>query len=170
VRGLFAVVLLFTAPAVVCCGGGAQFNGTEYRNDEVAFRLGELPSGVRQIEASEALLSFQNDEAGATMAVSARCSLDSEDVPLKALVSHLFLQLTDRKTLSEEEFVLDGRAALTTEMSASLDGVRRHFVVTVLKKDGCVYDFMHIDGGGDSADLVRSRSEFQSMVKGFRTL
>lgn len=170
VWSLLVFALLLGAPLAVSCGGGAQFNGVEYRNDEVAFRLGELPSGVRQIDASEALLSFQNDEAGSTMAVSARCGLDAEDVPLKALVSHLFLQLTSRKTLSEEEFVLDDRAALTTEMTASLDGVQRHFVITVLKKDGCVYDFMHIDGGGERPDLKRSRAEFRRMVRGFRTL
>jgi hypothetical protein len=102
--------------------------------------------------------------------VNARCGVDSDDVPLRALVGHLFLQLTDRKIISEQEFVLDSRAALTTEMVAYLDGVRRHFVVTVMKKDGCVYDFIHVDGGGDSLRLKESRDNFRKMVSGFETL
>jgi hypothetical protein len=169
----FALVVALGSVGVLtlpACGGGAQFNGTEYRDDDVAFRLGPLPAGVRAVGTSESLLAFQNDEAGTTMAVSARCGVDSDDVPLRALVVHLFLQLTDREILSEEEFVLDGRAALTTEMKAHLDGVQRHFVVTVLKKDGCVYDFIHVDGGGETLRLLESRAEFRRMVRGFRTI
>jgi hypothetical protein len=55
-------------------------------------------------------------------------------------------------------------------MVAYLDGVRRHFVVTVMKKDGCVYDFIHVDGGGDSLRLKESRDNFRKMVSGFETL
>lgn len=168
-RAVLLFLVLFSVLLFSACGG-AQFDGTEYRDKNVAFRVGPVPSGARQVDASESLLAFQNDAAGSTMAVSARCGVDSDDVPLRALVGHLFLQLTDREIVSEEEFTLDGRAALITEMSAHLDGVRRHFVVIVLKKDGCVYDFIHIDGGGDRPVLQDSREDFQRMVRGFRTL
>lgn len=152
------------------CGGGSHFDGVEYRDDRVAFRLGPIPPGSRQIQATEALLAFENDRVGATIAVSARCSLESDDVPLRALVSHLFLQLTDRKVVAEREFQLDGRAALEVEQTASLDGVSRHFVVVVVKKDGCVYDMWHIDRGGAGAELAQARTQFRAMVAGFRTL
>lgn len=166
-----AVCAVVVGAGLILAGcAGAQFDGTEYRDDDVAFRLGSVPAGTRQIEAGESLVAFQNDEAGSTIAVNARCGVDSDDVPLRALVGHLFIQLTDREILSEEEFVLDGRAALTTEMVAYLDGVRRHFVVTVLKKDGCVYDFIHVDGGGDALRLQQSRDSFRKMVSGFSTL
>lgn len=154
---------------MVSCGG-AQFDGTEYRDKEVAFRLSYVPAGLRSLESGESKVAFQNEQAGSTIAISARCGVDSDDVPLRALVQHLFLQLSDREVISEKEFVLDGRAALEMEIDAHLDGVRRHFVVTVLKKDGCVYDFVHVDGGGPGAALEDSRKDFRKIVRGFSTL
>jgi len=56
------------------------------------------------------------------------------------------------------------------EIEARLDGVSRHFIVTVLKKNGCVYDFLHVDGGGASAELSASRADFRAMVSGFQTV
>jgi hypothetical protein len=78
--------------------------------------------------------------------------------------------MENRTVISETKFTLDGRAALENELTADLDGVRRHFVVMVLKKDGCVYDFLHVDGDGTDPRLVQSRKDFRMMVKGFRTL
>jgi len=161
-------LLLLGAP--LGCGGSSHFDGVEYRDDRVAFRLGPVPHGSRQIHATDALVAFENDHAGATIAVSARCSLGRDDIPLRALVSHLFLQLTDRKVIAEREFQLDGRGALEVEQNASLDGVSRHFIVVVVKKDGCVYDLWHIDRGGDSPELAAAREQFRAMVAGFRTL
>lgn len=160
---------LFGAVATPSCGG-AQFDGTEYRDKEVAFRLSYVPAGLSPLESGESKVAFQNEQAGSTIAISARCGVDSDDVPLRALVQHLFLQLSDREVVSEKEFTLDGRAALEMEIDAHLDGVRRHFVVTVLKKDGCVYDFLHVDGGGTGPALGGSRRDFRKMVRGFSTL
>ncbi len=148
----------------------AQFNGTEYRDKEVAFRLGPVSPALRVLQADDAKVAFQNDQAGATVAVSARCGLDSDDVPLQALAQHLFLQLTERELIDEKKLTLDGRDALELEILASLDGVPRHFVVVVLKKNGCVYDFLHVDAGGNSSNLQDSRADFRAMVYGFRTL
>lgn len=150
--------------------GGAQFDGTEYRDKEVAFRLAYVPTGLSSLDSGESKIAFQNEKAGSTIAVSARCGVDSDDVPLRALVQHLFLQLSDRELVSENEFTLDGRAALEMEIEAHLDGVRRHFVVTVLKKDGCVYDFLHVDGGASTPELEGSRKDFRKLVRGFSTL
>jgi hypothetical protein len=152
------------------CRGGSHFDGVEYRDDQVAFRLGPVPPGSHPLRANDALLAFDNARVGSTIAISARCSLESDDIPLRALVAHLFLQLTDRKVLAEREFHLDGRSALEVEQDASLDGVSRHFVVVVVKKDGCVYDLWHIDRGGDAPELVEARADFRAMVAGFRVL
>ncbi len=151
------------------CGGG-QLDGVEYRDDQVAFRLGRIPDGMRQVQTNEARVALQNDEVGATVAIGARCGQESDDVPLRALVQHLFLQFQDKKTVSEQPFTLDSRAALRSEVVARLDGVRRHFVVVVMKKNDCVYDFLHVDGGGDSPGLEKSRADFIRMVEGFVVL
>jgi hypothetical protein len=161
--------LLLLALTLFGCAGGS-FNGTTYRDSEFAFRLGPVPAGVRRIDTDEALLAFRDDQASSTIAVSARCGKDGDDVPLEALVTHLFIRFTDRETISERRFRLAGRAALEVEMKARLDGVPSHFVITVLKRDGCVYDFIHIDAGGNDPRTLQSRKDFRSMVQGFSVL
>jgi hypothetical protein len=49
---------------------------------------------------------------------------------------------------------------------AALDGVQMRYLVIVLKKDGCVYDFMRLTAGGkDQGD-----AEFERFIGGFETL
>lgn len=147
--------------------GGASFDGRVFKDDDLNFQVGDVPSAWRQVDASHSQISFRDEQASATVAVSARCGQDGDDVPLTALTHHLFLSFTEREMLSQEEQMLDGRAVLRTEIEAKLDGVRKHFVTYVLKKDSCVYDFVHISPPGAPA---RSRQEFDAFVTGFRTL
>ena len=98
------------------------------------------------------------------MAVNGRCGKDAEDVPLKSLTQHLFLQFTDRQLEDQELLSLDGREALRTEMTAKLDGVQKYFHVVVLKKDGCVYDFLQI------ANQHLEKEPFLDFVRGFQSL
>ncbi len=163
------LMVLFFCWSIWGCGA-SRFDGVEYRDRQVAFRLGALPEGMRQVETDEARIALQNDTVGATVAVGARCGQKSDDVPLQALVQHLFLQFEDKKVISEEQFVLNSRAALRSEVVARLDGVKRHFVVVVMKKNRCVYDFLHVDGGGDAPALRKSRRDFDEMIQGFVVL
>ena len=145
------------------CGGPA-FDGNIYRGQEVSFRIGPLPKGFRRIEVDGALLAFRDDAGDATIALNGRCGVDGDDVPLQALTNHLFLTFTKRRVESQQTLLLDGREALRTELSAELDGVPRRFVVFVLKKDGCVYDFMWI-----GAESATDSTDFQRFVQGFST-
>ena len=85
-------------------------------------------------------------------------------MPLASLTQHLFLQFTEREVKSQQELNLDGRAALRTELVGKLDGVPKQFLVYVLKKDGCVYDFWRISDP-TSADPA----PFEGFVNGFAT-
>lgn len=152
--------------ALVSCGG-PQFDGRVYRGEDMSFRLGRVPDAWRPIEVSEALIAYRDDAHGATIAVNGRCGKDGDDVPLQALTHHLFLHFTDRQIVSQEVLPMDGRDALRTELLAELDGVPKHFTVYVLKKDGCVYDFLHIADTGAPAE---GRTEFERFVRGFATL
>lgn len=144
--------------------GGPRYNGGVYDDGVLRFRTGPVPSAWRAIEADGTLLAFHDDQASATVAVNGRCGVDGDDVPLASLTQHLFLQFTDRQQTSQEEVSLDGRAALRTELVGKLDGVPKHFLVYVLKKDGCVYDFWRI-AGTEAGDVA----PFESFVKGFAT-
>lgn len=156
--GLFAALGLAAA-----CGSGVQFHGGEYRDAEIAFRVGPVPESWRRVDQEEARLAFRDDAARATVVVGGRCGKDADDVPLESLTHHLFLQFTDRVPLAQRRFPLDGREALRSELWARLDGVKKHFVVYVIKKDGCVYDFVRV---ADTADPARV-GEFDRFVRGF---
>jgi hypothetical protein len=156
---------IVAAIGLVSCAS-SSFDGRVYRNDALAFRVGPQPSSWREIHVDGALLAFQDDEDRATVAVNGRCGVDGDDVPLPALTHHLFLQFTERQILDQKLLTLDGREALRTELLAKLDGVPRHFLVYVLKKDGCVYDFMWI---GSSESQGPARSDFEGFVRGFST-
>jgi hypothetical protein len=158
-----ARLLVLALFSLVACGGSA-FDGQVYRNGDLAFRVGPVPSSWRAIEATGALLAFRDDDAAATVALNGRCGLDGDDVPLEALTHHLFLQFTDRELVSQTRVDLDGREALRTEIVAELDGVKKHYLVYVLKKDGCVYDFLYVSPKTDG------KNEFEHFVRGFGTL
>jgi hypothetical protein len=143
--------------------GGSSFDGHVYRKGEFAFRVGPVPASWRAIDVDGTLLAFRDDSDAATVAVSGRCGLDGDDVPLEALTHHLFLHFTDRSLVSQKRLELDGRAALRTELVAELDGVPMHYLVYVLKKNGCVYDLVHVSN-------QQNAEAFERFVRGFGTL
>src|SRR6478735_1904074 len=157
--GLGAALLL-----TACASSG--FDGHVYKDDDVHFRVGPVPSAWRRLEVDDARLAFRDDPANATVAVNGRCGLDGDDVPLTSLTQHLFLQFTEREQISQTKVSLDGREALRTELNAALDGVKKRYLVYVLKKDSCVYDFMYI--ASDSAP--GSNADFERFVQGFAAL
>jgi hypothetical protein len=148
---------------VTACGG-PHFSGSTYDDGTLRFHVGPVPSAWHAIEADGTLLAFRDEQGAATVAVNGRCGIDGDDVPLPSLTQHLFLQFTEREQKSQQELTLDGRAALRTELVGKLDGVPKQFLVYVLKKDGCVYDFWRISepSSGDAAP-------FEGFVKGFAT-
>jgi len=157
-----SVACLGVAVALGCAA--SHFDGQVFRKGNVAFRLERLPPGWRHIEISDTALAFRDDDNAATVAINGRCGKDAEDVPLQSLTQHLFLQFTERQLEHQELFPLDGREALRTEMTAKLDGVPKFFHVVVLKKDGCVYDFLQI------ANQHQDTGQFLDFVRGFSSL
>lgn len=157
-----ALVLSLSLVAQGCAG--QRFDGRVYDDGTLRFRTGPIPATWHAIEADGTLLAFRDDAAGATLAVNGRCGVDGDDVPLASLTQHLFLQFTEREPVSQVELNLDGRAALRTELTGKLDGVPKRFLVYVLKKDGCVYDFWRI-----SEPSASDTAAFESFVRGFTT-
>jgi hypothetical protein len=162
---LAACLALFVtcSGALAACSAG-QFDGHVFRKGDVAFRLAEVPPSWRVLEVSDTALAFRDDEAASTIAINGRCGKDADDVPLRSLTQHLFLQFTERNSEEQETFALDGREALLTRLDAKLDGVRQYFQVVVLKKDGCVYDFMQI------ANQPQPKEPFVKFVNGFSSI
>jgi hypothetical protein len=164
-RHLRGFVGALSALLLMACASSG-FDGHVYKDNDVHFRVGPVPSAWRKLEVDDTRLAFRDDAANATVAVNARCGLDGDDVPLESLTQHLFLEFTDRTQLSQTKISLDGREALRSELGAALDGVKKQYLVYVLKKNSCVYDFMYI--AADSAP--GSRAEFERFVQGFAAL
>ncbi len=159
--GLLALALSFSA-----CGG-PTWNGTVYSCEAYSFRVPETPSTWQRMEVSHAALSFRDDENQATVAVNGRCGQDAQDVPLASLVQHLFLQFTERKIEAEEVLPFDGREAMHATLLAKLDGVPKKFDIWVLKKDGCVFDFIYLS---EPDTFDRGVKEFRDFARGFSTI
>ncbi|MFW5741533.1 MAG: hypothetical protein ACOC1F_14360 [Myxococcota bacterium] len=157
--------LLWLTTATGCAG--QQFTGTVYESDDLHFRVDPPPESWRRIDVSDALFAYRDDVARATIAVNARCGKDAADVPLESLTQHLFIYFTDRNIKQQRRLPMDGREAMRTEIVAELDGVPKAFVVYVLKKDRCVYDFLYISDP-DTIDVDARR--FDRYVASFRTL
>lgn len=164
-----AVLRASVVAAVVLAGAGCAsgFDGQVYRGDGTSFRVGAVPEHWTCIDVSDAKVAFRDDVMRATVAVNARCGSDAEDTPLLALTRHLFLYFTDRQVHDQRLVQLDGREALRTVLTAKLDGVERAFVVYVLKKNECVYDFMYIS---PPATFEKGAPSFDRFVMGFRTI
>lgn len=168
-RGAHAGARWILLVALGCATSGLE--GNVYRHGDVKFRVGPVPADWRQLDdelgrSDLAAFAFRAENAGATIGAAGRCNRDGDDIPLKSLTQHLHLGFTNREIQSETPQTLDGRDALRTQMSASLDGVQKHLTFVVLKKDGCVYDFWRI---ADQAP-THGTEDFDRFVAGFQTL
>jgi hypothetical protein len=152
--------------ALLTCSGPA-LKGDVYRGDGLAFRLGEVPPTWKRLQVTNARLAFRDESAESTVLVNARCGKDGEDVPLLALTQHLFMTFTERETLEQKVVPMDGREAMHTILRAKLDGVPKMFNAYVLKKDGCVYDFVVIS---PPDKFETNRQVFENFVGGVHTM
>jgi hypothetical protein len=153
---------------LVGCGGQARtFDGEVYRAGPIAFRIGPVPGGWRRVEVGDAALAFRDDAHGASILVNARCKKPDDVTPLVALTNHLVMGSTEREVTVQEVEPFDGREALRTRMRAKWDGVPMAHDIFVVKKDGCVYDFVY-SGAPEAFDA--GVPTFESFVRSFRAL
>lgn len=160
------LLVAFAISASGGCGGGPHLRGRSYQDEEAHYRIGELGEGWDSVAVEDNDIAFHNPSLGAIVQVNATCD-PVGDIPLTVLTNHLLAGFTARQTLSEDLVPLDGREALRTHAIANLDGVSREFLIFVIKKNDCVYDFTLI--APDRAAFTRSQAIFEGFVAGFTT-
>jgi hypothetical protein len=166
VRG--ATTVAFALALATACGGSRPaFDGTVFRQGAVAFRVPKVPSGWTRVDVTDAALAFRDGAHDGSVLVNARCGEKDGDAPLVALTNQLVMGTTERAQSLEETLPFDGREARHTRMTAKLDGVPRDFDIFVLKKDGCVYDFVYVSAPEHAA---LGTPEFEGFVRGFHTV
>lgn len=162
----FIGLATFALFGAVACGGGGYEAGV-YEDTEARYRMGEPGAGWTQVDvAGDNDMAYSNDDLAAVFQVNATCE-PRTDAPLAALRNHLLIGWTERDVQSEEVVPMDDREALVTHLVAKLDGVAREMVLTVLKKDGCIYDFAVIAPPDDR--FTQARAVYDSLLGTFST-
>lgn len=138
---------------------------TTYRGKDAAYRVGALPSPWRKVGIGDVQLAFHHDRGGA-IAAGGHCA-QRDDAPLDVLVNHLVMGLSQRREISREPLVLDGRHALRAQLTGALDGVTVAMELVVLNKDGCTYDLQLVS---DPAVFAARRQDFAGFLQGFAHL
>ena len=77
------------------------------------------------------------------------------------------VSITWKKVTGSVSIPFDEREAMHTRLRAKLDGVVMDYDVFVLKKDGCVYDFVYV---ADPAKSEGGAVVFEQFVETFHTL
>lgn len=164
--GFVAAVLC----AFSCGSSGAVFDGHEYRNGKIAFRVGDVPASWRRLDVTDASLAFRDDSREASILLNARCGAKDGDVPLVSLTGQLIMGTTDREFEKEETIPFDGREARHSILKAKLDGVLLRYDIYVEKKDGCTYDFVYVSPPDRADGAHIDSTDFEHFVGDFRTL
>ncbi len=166
-RARFPRVLAVFATVVGCGGPQKTFDNGVYRDGRVSFRVAAPPASWQRVDVADASLAFRDDARSATILVNGRCGGRDDDTPLPALVNHLVMGTTERDFVKEDTVPFDAREARHAVLRAKLDGVLRAYDIFVLKKDGCVYDFVYVAPPERFAEAI---AEFEGFVSGFHTL
>jgi hypothetical protein len=157
------------------CGAATpKLESGVYRGNGVAFRVGDVPPRWREVKVEGATIAYRDDDHRASILLDARCNRKDDDVPLLALTDHLVMGTTERDYAAQDTVPFDGREAMHSRLRAKLDGVPRDYDIFVLKKDGCVYDFVYVaepepstDGGAFGGE---GAATFDRFVGTFHTL
>jgi hypothetical protein len=152
--------LLLIALVSAACGHAKLKDGVIFTGG-TAFRVGELPPKWHHVHGV-GVVTYHHDDGG-SISLDARCER-VEGLSLDVLTNHLLLGIHHRAELDRTEFVVDGRAALRTDVEVWVDGVPLKLCLVVVKRGVCVYDLELI---ASPADEGARRADFDRMVDGF---
>jgi hypothetical protein len=124
----------------------------------------EPPSGWVEVNPGGADYSWWNSDTGATIYTDSNCEHHFEDSPLSRLVEAQVTALDDVELQHSESTTILGRAGLSALHYGSIDGVRVSVRTTVVKRNGCVYDFVMVGPIGENLALSDS---YDSLVASF---
>lgn len=145
------------------CAGGLA-NGL-FQKPGVSYRVATPdPKTWQPVAFSDNDLAWAARGSGHVLAMNAVCE-GHGDAPLDVLTRHLLFGFSDRERLTAETEPLDGREALRSTWSARLDGVPVELELVVLKKNGCVHDFVYVSPVGRRG---QNQAAFDALVQQFR--
>lgn len=153
--------------AALCATGCLSREAREARRLEGNYSLGDPGPGWDRVAPGGADHAFRHPGLGAVIYADSNCGVRYDDSPLPKLAERLTFGVDQDEPTFTAEGQVDGRASYTRRSAGALDGVPVELGVTVLKKDGCVYDVVLIAPPGSSFE--QAWPSFQGVVDGFRT-
>ena len=130
---------------------------------ELRYQPGEPGNSWIKSPSAASDIAYYNEAMGATMYADSSCAGRYEDAPLVVLLNHLLFGFTEVEVKAEYEKELSGRAALTREASARLDGVPIEVAATVTKNGPCVFDLVFV---GTPGSLEIAHEQHQTFLSG----
>lgn len=130
---------------------------------ELRYHPGELGSSWLESPSAAGDVAFYSEDLGATIYADSSCGARYEDAPLPVLLNHLLFGFTEVQLNDERDSLLAGRASLTREATARLDGVQVEVSATVTKNGPCVFDLVFI---GPPGSLQEGHSHYETFLSG----
>jgi len=139
-------------------------NGKVFLQNKDFYRVGTLPDSWQRMKSRARAISFYNDGYKTSITTDAFCGKSFSDRPLDTLAGELTSVLSDRTTVSTEDFMLDERGAKRFLVIGKMDGVPLQMDIVVVKKNNCNFDFVAVMPPDASADVKR---DFEGFFNGF---
>ena len=163
VERTFLAILVLWVLAGGC--GHAELRDGVFSKPKVRYRMGELSAPWHRVSLKENDVAWTLPTDGHSIAVNSTCQ-GYEDAPLPVLTRHLLVGFAEPQLVEQQSVVLDGREALRSRYQAKLDGVPIELLMVVMKKNGCVYDFMYVSPAGRFEERL---ADFERVIQPFKS-
>ena len=127
---------------------------------QLRYQPGPLGADWQRGDSATADVVFRSGRSKATIYSDSSCGSRYEDAPLGVLLNHLLFGFTDVKLSDELDQQIGGRAALTRQLTARLDGAPVEVAATVTKNGPCVFDLVFIGAPGSLPDRLTAYERF----------
>jgi len=141
-----------------CAFVSSPDKGVKAKNFNVRFNQ----AGWSKTSADLADYAFIHNKTRSTIIINSLCQ-KYERTTLHQLTDNILAGLMEVKIEEQAEHRLFDRAALKTKANGILDGVNTYFLIDVVKKDRCIYDFILITKSADLRNQLTS--DFEQLLK-----
>jgi hypothetical protein len=170
-RSCAILLLVLAACSSGCLFKKQPYKGVmSYRDGKVFLRKGDyytvgmLPEGWERLATHAKTISFYDKGSRSSISTDAICDRSESNRSLSSLAGGMAGAVEDRKVVQEQEFMLDGRGALSRRVEGTLDGVPTVVDLVVTRKNECVFDFYLVaPKGADGA----ARADFDAFYRAF---
>jgi len=165
-RGGAVLLILVMLFALSSCATTGSFRDGVLDKKETRYKITVPGNTWRPVRVGGADIAYFNETSKAVLLVHATCE-GFRDAPVKALASHLFFGIEEKRVLVREERPMDGRQAVYTELEGMLDGAPVKVAAYTMLKNYCLYDVAY-SAPPDSFET--DRAQFESIAKSLTTL